>query len=218
MRQRPAELPSCPHLDPETPMSITLYEFTPTRSKRVKWALQELGIPYESVNDAKQIGSDALRKVHPQAKLPAITDTDRPLFESSAICNWLADSHPGKGLLAPSGTWERALHDQWCGFIMTELEAHLWTMARNSFIYPEDQRSKEAVAQVRMEALKTMATLNDHLGGHDYFVGDAFSVADIFCGFATNWAESVQLAEEAPHVKAYNARIKARPQCALNDT
>lgn len=121
-------------------------------------------------------------------------------------------------MIATSGTWERALHDQWCGFIMTELEAHLWTMARNAFVYPEEQRSKEAVAQARMEALKSMATLNDHLGTHDYFVGDAFSVADIFCGFATSWAESMQLAAEAPNVKAFNARIKARPQCALNDT
>ena len=199
-------------------MSITLYEFTPTRSKRVKWTLQELGVTYDSVNEPSLIGSDRLRAVHPQAKLPAITDAGRPLFESSAICNWLADSHPDKGLIAKSGTWERALHDQWCGFIMTELEAHLWTMARNSFVYAEDQRSEEAVAQARKEAVKTVATLNDHLGAHDYFVGDAFSVADIFCGFATNWAEGMQLAEEAPHVKAFNARIKARPHCALNDT
>ncbi|MFY0614387.1 MAG: glutathione S-transferase family protein [Hyphomicrobiaceae bacterium] len=198
-------------------MTITLYGFTPTRSKRVKWTLQELGVDYENVNDQTLIGSDTLRKVHPQGKIPAITDDGRPLFESSAICNWLADSHPDKGLIAKSGTWERALHDQWCGFIMTELEAHLWTMARNSFVYPEDQRSKEAVGQARMEALKSMTTLNDHLGAHDYFVGDAFSVADIFCGFATSWAEGLQLAEEAPHVKAFNARIKARPHCALND-
>ena len=96
-------------------MSITLYEFTPTRSKRVKWILQELGVTYESVNKREIIGSDELRNIHPQSKVPAITDNGRPLFESSAICNWLADSHPEKGLIAKSGTWERAQHDQWCG-------------------------------------------------------------------------------------------------------
>ncbi|MGI9480073.1 MAG: glutathione S-transferase family protein, partial [Hyphomicrobiaceae bacterium] len=116
------------------------------------------------------------------------------------------------------GTWERALHDQWCGFIMTELEAHLWTIGRNTFVYREDQRSQEAIAQARKEGLKTMAVLDEHLGAHDYFVGDAFSVADIFCGFATNWAERMELAEEAPNVKAFTARMKARPHCALNDT
>lgn len=198
-------------------MSITLYEFTPTRSKRIKWALQELGVTYESINKRELIGSDELRAIHPQSKVPAITDNGRPLFESSAICNWLADSHPEKNLIAPSGTWERALHDQWCGFVMTELEAHLWTIGRNSFVYPEDQRSQEAVEQARKEAVKTMANLNDHLGAHDYFVDDRFTVADIFCGFATNWAEGAGLAADAPNVSAFNARITARPHCALND-
>lgn len=199
-------------------MSITLYEFTPTRSKRVKWMLQELGVTYESVNKRELIGSDELRKVHPQAKVPAITDDGRALFESSAICNWLADSHPEKGLIAKSGTWERAQHDQWCGFVMTELEAHLWTIGRNTFVYPEDQRSDEAMKQARSEAVKTVATLNDHLGQHDYFVGDQFSAADVFCGFATNWAEGVKLVDDAPNVRAYNERIRARPHCALNDS
>jgi len=199
-------------------MSITLYEFTPTRSKRVKWTLAELGLDYESVNERELIGSEALRKVHPQAKVPAITDNGRPLFESAAICTWLADSHPEKGLVAKSGTWERALHDQWCAFIMTELEAHLWSRARNTFVYPEDQRSAEVIAQADGEAVKSVATLNDHLSGNDYFVGGKFSVADIFCSFATTWAEGMDLAEAAPFVKAYNARMKARPLCALNDS
>ena len=198
-------------------MSITLYGFTPTRSKRVKWTLQELDVAYEHVNDRSLIGSDRLRQIHPQAKLPAITDDGRPLFESSAICNWLADSHPEKNLIARSGTWERALHDQWCGFVMTELEAHLWTIGRNTFVYPEDKRSGEAMAQARAEAIRTLAVLDAHLGAHDYFVDDRFTVADIFCGFATNWAEGLGLADDAPNIKAYNARLKARPQCALND-
>jgi glutathione S-transferase len=198
-------------------MSITLYEFTPTRSKRVKWALQELGLSYDSVCKRELIGSDELRRIHPQAKLPAITDDGRPLFESSAICNWLADSHPDKNLISKSGSWERALHDQWCGFVMTELEAHLWVIGRNTFIYPEESRSREAIAQAKMEAVKTIANLDDHLGTNDYFVGNKFSMADIFCGFATDWAEKARLAEDAPNVKAYNERIKARPHCALND-
>ncbi len=198
-------------------MSITLYEFTPTRSKRVKWTLLELGITYESVNKRELIGSDELRKIHPQSKLPAITDNGRALFESSAICNWLADSHPDKDLIAKSGTWERAQHDQWCAFTMTELEAHLWAAARNTFVYPEDQRSNSVIDQAKAEARKTLATFDDHLGANDYFVGNRFTVTDIFCGFATNWAEGTGVAEEAPNVKAYNARIKARPHCALND-
>jgi glutathione S-transferase len=198
-------------------MSITLYEFTPTRSKRVKWTLQELGISYESINKRDLIGSDELRKVHPQAKLPAIMDNGRSLFESAAICSWLADSHPDKNLIAKSGTWDRALHDQWCAFIMTELEAHLWSIARNTFVYADENRSSDVIEQATTEAIKSMVTLNDHLRSNDFFAGGRFSVADIFCGFATNWADGLGLAKDAPDVQAFNERMKARPHCALND-
>ena len=198
-------------------MSITLYEFRPTRSKRVRWTLLELGVPFEAIDNRELIGSDELRKVHPMAKVPAITDNGRPLFESAAICTWLADSHADKGLISPSGTWERALHDQWCAFIMTELEAHLWSMARNTFVYPEDQRSQVVIDQAAMEAKKTLEVIDAHLGKEQYFVGQKFTVADIFSGFATNWAEGVGLAGDFEQVRAYNARMKERPHCTLGD-
>ncbi|MGI9382344.1 MAG: glutathione S-transferase family protein, partial [Methyloligellaceae bacterium] len=108
-------------------MSIELYEFAPTRSQRARWTLLALAVPFESIAGQELIGSDRLRAVHPLAKLPALKDDGRPLFESAAISTWLADSHPEKGLIAPAGTWERALHDQWVAFAQTELEAHLWS-------------------------------------------------------------------------------------------
>ena len=123
-------------------MSIELYEFAPTRSQRPLWTLLELDVPHEKISGRELIGSDRLRQAHPLAKLPALKDNGRPLFESAAICTWLADSHPEKGLISPSGTWERALHDQWVAFVLTELEAHLWSTARNQFehYYPEERR------------------------------------------------------------------------------
>ena len=121
-------------------MSIALYEFAPTRSQRARWTLLELEVPFESISGRELIGSERLRAVHPLAKLPAMTDDGRPLFESAAISIWLADSHPEKGLIAAAGTWERALHDQWVAFALTELEAHLWSTFRNTVVYPEERR------------------------------------------------------------------------------
>lgn len=86
-------------------MTITLYEFAPTRSARVRWTLLELGVPFESVAGQEVFALPALAEIHPMSKLPALRDDGRPLFESAAICNWLADSHPDAGLIAPSGTW-----------------------------------------------------------------------------------------------------------------
>src|SRR3954463_13754878 len=121
-------------------MSITLFEFPPTRSARARWTLLELGLPFESIGGREVFGSPQLKAVSPLGKVPAMVDDGRPLFESASICTWLADSHPGSGLIAPSGSWERALHDQWVAFCLTEIEAHLWSTSRNTFLYPEQRR------------------------------------------------------------------------------
>lgn len=90
---------------------IKLYELGPTRSARCRWALLEAGLEYESVgNDPSIIGSDELRDVHPLGKLPAAIIDGKPLFESAAIATAVADLVPEKELIAPPGSWSRALH------------------------------------------------------------------------------------------------------------
>ena len=196
-------------------MTIVLYEFSPTRSERVRWILQELEAQFESRTGQELFGSDELKAVHPQGKLPAILDDGRPLFESAAICTWLADKHADKGLGFETGTWERALHEQWVAFTLSELEAHLWSSARNTFIYPEDARLKGVIVQNDQEARNGLKVLNDHLSGHDYMVADRFSVTDVIVAFATNWAQGTGLVGDFPHVAAYNQRMLARDRCPM---
>lgn len=88
-------------------MPITLYELQPTRSDRARCTLLELGVPFESVEGREVFAMPELAEIHPLSKLPALRDSGRPLFESAAICNWLADSHPEAGMVARSGTWAR---------------------------------------------------------------------------------------------------------------
>ena len=78
-------------------MTIVLYELQPTRSARVRWTLLELGIPFESIEGREVFAMPELAQIHPMSKLPALRDNGRPLFESAAICTWLADSHPRGG-------------------------------------------------------------------------------------------------------------------------
>lgn len=198
-------------------MTLTVYEVSSTRSDRVLWALQELGVDYESRNDRSLFGSDELKAVHPQGKLPAIMDDGRPLFESAAICTWLADKHADKGLSFASGTWERALHDQWTAFVLSELEAHLWIHARNAIIYEKEDRLEAVFVQADKEAVASLAVLDTHLSANDYMVAGHFSVTDIITGFATNWAQSTGLTSNAPHVEAYNARLRERSHCPLDN-
>lgn len=196
-------------------MSIALYEFAPTRSQRARWTLLELEVPFESISGRELIGSERLRAVHPLAKLPAMTDDGRPLFESAAISIWLADSHPEKGLIAAAGTWERALHDQWVAFALTELEAHLWSTFRNTVVYPEERRVAAISEQNAAEAKRGLAVFDDHLAGADHLVSDAFSVTDIIVAFALNWARRMELCDRAAHVERYLDRLYERPHCTL---
>jgi len=194
-------------------MSVKLYEFPPTRSARVHWTLLELDEPFESRSDNKLWGSQELLDVHPLGKLPAIKDEGRPLFESAAICTWLADKHSDRQLIAPSGTWERAQHDQWVAFMLSEVEAHLWSMARNTFVYKESDRLPEVIEQDKKELNRSLPVLDAHLKDKSYFVNDKFSITDIIMGYAVNWARRHGLVLELTNLFAYNQRLLDRPLC-----
>jgi glutathione S-transferase len=196
-------------------MTVILYELQPTRSMRVRWTLLELGIPYESIEGRglEIFAMPEVAQIHPMSKLPALRDNGRPLFESAAICTWLADSHPEVGLIAPSGTWARALHDQWTAFTLAEVEANLQHTARNQFIYSEEERVPAVYEQNAREAKRGLAVFDGALKGKTWLVEDRFSVTDIFVGYAVVWARVQGMTAGLPNVTAYAERILARPLC-----
>ena len=168
-------------------LDITLYEYGPSRSKQVRWALQELGLEFKSVEGMDILHSDELKQINPMGKVPAVVIDGQPLFEAAAICTYLADLAPEKGLIAPSGTRERALHLQWVSFTLSELEAYIWSNARNTFVLPEEQRITALFGQNAKAFVKAAKVLNKVFDDTDYLVGNKFSVTDILVGFTLNW-------------------------------
>ncbi len=194
-------------------MDITLYEFSPTRSARCRWTLAEADLDYTSIERRELVGSDELKKIHPLGKLPAAVIDGNPIIESSAICTFIADQVPEKKLIAPSGTWERALHDQWVSFGLSELEAYTWSTARNTFILPEEKHVP-AIIEQNGEAFKAAAAvLDEALKNDDYLVGNRFSVTDIILGFTVAWGWRQGLVEGFQNVEDYMERLMARPLC-----
>jgi glutathione S-transferase len=196
-------------------MDITLYEFGPSRSKKVRWALQELELEFESIEGRHLLHSDELKKIHPLGKLPAVIIDGKPLFEASAICTYLADLAPEMGLISPSGTRARAIHDQWVSFCLTELEAHLWCNSRNTFVLPEEKRLPAIFEQNNEAFCQAASVLEVELGNRNYLVEDRFSVTDIIVGFALKWGQSQQLLENMPNLLAYIHRLVDRTHCTL---
>ena len=197
-------------------MEITLYEFGPTRSARVRWVLQELDLPFESISNATLPGSAEIEHIHPLRKLPAMLIDGEPMFESAAICTFLADAHPDKGLIPAAGTRQWALHEQWSYYCMTEIEPHSWSNFRNTFLYPEERRVPEIVEQNNFEMGRSLKALNSALEGKDYILGDQFQVTDIIVGYAVNGARRRRnFGDDLPNLLTWNHRLLERPNSPL---
>ena len=196
-------------------LDITLYEYTASRSKQVHWTLLELELEFRSVSGLEILHSEELLAVHPLGKVPAVIINGEPLFESAAICTHLADLVPEKGLIAPAGTRERALHLQWMSFTLSELEAYVWSNARNTFVLPKDQRITALFEQNNKAFRSAAKVLDQALSDSEYLVANRFTVTDILVGFTLNWGNSVGLLDESPNLVAYLERLKKRPHCTL---
>jgi glutathione S-transferase len=194
---------------------ITLYEYSQSRSKQARWTLLECGLEFKSVSGPQVLHSEELCRVNPMGKVPAVLIDGEPLFEAAAICTYLADLVPEKGLVAPSGTRERALHLQWTSFALTEMEAYLWSNARNTFVLPKEQRIKALFEQNNAAFQHAAGVLEKVFADREYLVGNRFSVTDILVGFTLNWGKGAGLLGDAPRLQAYLARLKERPHCTL---
>lgn len=201
---------------------ITLYEFAPTRSARCRWTLLELDVEYESKDGRQALGSDDYAAIHPLRKMPAVIVEGQPLFESAAICTYLADIHADRGLVARPGTRARALHDQWVSFTLSELEAPLWATQEqmlSKIRAGQPPGPPPALPELSRAAFSRAAGVVDAaLADHEYLVDDRFTVTDIILGYAINGAAMMGLLEDHPHVQAYRDRLLARPHCTLMRT
>lgn len=201
---------------------MRLYEFSVTRSIRCRWMLRELDVPFESVQVDLSRGEHRARdylRVHPQARVPVLDDDGFLLHQSTAICTYLGDKFPEKGLVPPAGTQERALYDQWLFFCASELDAPLWVIRRHLVLYPEERRCAAILPVARDELREAVAVLDGHLSRESFVVGGRFSAADIVVGHTLAWASffprerSLELVDGHPHIASYLDRVLARPAC-----
>ena len=196
---------------------MKLYEFAPTRSIRARWTLQELGIDFESVVVNLQRGEHRrpeFLRLNPAGKLPVLVDGEVVLNESVAIVLYLAGKYPERGLL-PTDVVTRAEVDRWLLFTVTELEQPLWRIARNTFVYPEDQRLGGDVPTASREFKEMAAVVESHIRGRQFVVGDTVTVADFVLAYTLDWGHEVGLLGDFPALEAYVERMYARPRAAM---
>ena len=196
---------------------MKLYEFAPTRSIRVRWTLQELGVPFESVvvNGAKGENRQPwFLELNPAGKLPVLVDGDLVLNESVAIALYLADKYAEKGFL-PKDARGRAEVYRWCLFAATELEQPLWRIARHKVLYAEAERIPAEIPIAARDFRAMAAVLDGHLAGREFVAGDGVTVADFVLAYTLDWADTEDLLGSFANATAYMERMYARPLAGL---
>jgi glutathione S-transferase len=177
------------------------------RPMRVLWVLEEIGEPYElTVMDWEQGSGEEHRARHPLGRVPVLQLDDGYVFESAAICLYLADLHPDAGLIGGLGTRARALAYQWSIFAPAELEPP----AIEGAIYLESDPERSEKARKRF--FKAANAVAENLDDSDYLVDGRFGVADVLVSSALSFAKRAQFPEPLPQeVEGYLTRVSERP-------
>jgi glutathione S-transferase len=195
---------------------LKLYGFGATRSLRVLWALNELGVECEFVpvnlRHGEQLAPEFLR-LNPAGKLPVLVDDAVVLTESTAIVMYLADKFPDKRLL-PVDLAVRSQVYRWMMFVVTELESALWRMTRHTSLYPPEKRSATEIALAAEDFVAMAKVLDRHMIGRRYIVSEQFTAADCVTAYVMDWAVDKGLLGDLPQLRAYRTRLRARSAAA----
>ena len=187
-------------------MEIELYYTPHTRSLRPRWLLEELNIPY-TLRPVDLFGGER-NPAHPLGSVPAMRIDGEAMFESGAMCHWLADRFPEKGLAAAFDDASRRAYEQWMFFVPGTLEPPAFDLLMHTMILPEKHRVEEIVGFAEKgykRVLRMLATELDHDG---YLLGTTFSCADIMAASTLNWLPD--MLEPYPALQAYVQRVTAR--------
>jgi glutathione S-transferase len=204
---------------------IVVHHLNNSRSQRVLWLLEELGVSYEVKRyerDAKtMLAPPELKKIHPLGKSPVITDGDTVIAETGAIIEYLVGVHGGGKLIPAPGTPERLRYTYWLhyaeGSAMTPLLLKLVFSAlpnRAPGLMKPIVRSIAAKAQAGFvdPQLKTHIDYWEaELSKSPWFAGQDFTAADIAMSFPLEAGAERAGAASRPHVKAFLEKIHARP-------
>jgi glutathione S-transferase len=205
---------------------VVVHHLNNSRSQRVLWLLEELGVPYEVKRyerDAKtMLGPPSLLAIHPLGKSPVITDGEVTLAESGAIIEYLVDKY-GEGRLKPAaGSPQRLRYLYWMhyaeGSAMPPLLFRLVfnRIATNPAPWPVSAIARRIAATVEKSFIEPnlarhLNYMEAELNAHAWFAGSEFTAADVQMSFPLEAAVSRGgLNASRPRLMAFVDRIHAR--------
>ncbi|MBE0595071.1 MAG: glutathione S-transferase [Gemmatimonadales bacterium] len=208
---------------------IVVHHLENSRSQRVLWLLEELGVPYRIEHyrrdPATMLAPPALRAVHPLGKSPVISDGDRVVAESGAIIEYLVEHHGRGRLRPPEGSPERLRYIYWLHFAEGSAMPPLLMKLVSDSIESRSPWIVRPVAAGIARKIRSMlvtpnierqlAFMESELNERPWFAGAEFSAADIQMSFPLEAAAARGgLDARFPRLQDFLARIHARPAYA----
>ena len=194
---------------------LTVHHLNESRSQRILWLLEELGVPYELKvyqRDAQtRLAPPELKAINPLGKSPMITDGGRTVIETGAIIDYIIRHHGGGRMQPDPKSADYDTYVQWLhygeGSAMLPLMLHMYV-----------GRLKEAGAplhpRIQSEVANHLGFIDGYLKGRDFFVGDALSGADVQMSFVAEVARAQQSLSSYPAFNAWLDRMHVRPAWA----
>ncbi len=194
---------------------MKLYHVARTRSVRVLWLLEELGLDYQLETmpfDPKALQSVDYLELSPFGKVPVLVDSATTLFESVAIIQYLL-LHYGDGALEPDNqSPDYGVFLQWLHFGESTLMGPMANIIQHSYHLPEEERDPRSLARAKRQLHHYATVLDEELGKHAYLVGDEFTAADIVVGYPFFLAKLFRVfPDDCPNLKAWFGKLTARP-------
>ena len=191
---------------------LTHHHLNDSRSQRILWLLEELGLPHEikryQRNAESRLAPPELKEVHPLGKSPVITDGDTTIAESGAIVDYIIRRY-GKGAMMPAvGSVDYEAYNEWLHY--SEGSAMLPLML-NLYV----GRLKEAAAplhpRIDSELANHLGYVDRALQGREFFVGASLTGADIQMSFVGEMAKVFGKLGPYPNPAAWLERMHTRP-------
>jgi glutathione S-transferase len=179
-------------------------------------AFYENDIPFDFrlLEPSEQANGEEFSRRWPIGKFPLLVDGERTVIETSIIIEYLQIHYPGPVTLIPANPDTalevRMLDRFFDNYVMTPQGACVFNALR-----PEESRDPYGVAQAKATLDTSYAWLNERMAGREWAVGDSFTLADCAAApslFYADWTHAIP--DELTHLKAYRARLLARPSFA----
>ena len=205
---------------------ITVHHLNNSRSQRVLWLLEELGVSYEIQRyerDAKSmLAPPELLKIHPLGKAPVITEDGNTIAESGAIIEYLVERHGNGALVPPPGTAEKLRYTYWMHFaegtampplvmklVFNRVERGPMPFFAKPVARAISRKVKDSFIDPNLERIAKH--IDAELGRDGWFAGSAFTAADVQMSFPVEAAAARAGAAALPNVKRFLDRIHERP-------